>query len=50
MLNHVHLHAAHRDLPQHSLVAAPVAKHAVLLHVIMTLAEVSCEHCACLPM
>ncbi len=50
MLNHVHLHAAPRDLPHHSLVAAPVAKRAVLLHVIMRLTEVSCEHCACLPM
>jgi len=47
MLSHVQLHAAHRDLPHHDLVAAPVAKRAVPLHVITVLTLVSCEHSAC---
>lgn len=47
MLRHVQLCAAHRDLPCHELVAAPIAQHAVTLPVILRLIVVSCGHRAC---
>ena len=46
-LSRVQLYAAHRDLPRHDLVAAPVAKHAIPLYVIMILTVVSWQHSAC---